>query len=93
MDNFIEELKERCKSNAIRRDITLKDVKAVYILWNDENVSRRKLLEELHRDGNTLRKLDKFIKNYIEERGYDFAEINDGILQKITDEYNYNREK
>ena len=39
MDNFnLDDIKNKCLSSSKHRDLTVKDFKVVYYLWNDKDV-------------------------------------------------------
>ena len=88
MDNFnLDDIKNKCLSSSKHRDLTVKDFKVVYYLWNDKDVSKTKIRQELKRDKYTLDKIDKFIQNYLMKNVINLEEINDKLFGKILNAY------
>ncbi|HEY0088242.1 MAG TPA: hypothetical protein VGB37_05325 [Candidatus Lokiarchaeia archaeon] len=85
MTDFIENLKIECRALKKANIIELKDVKAIYCLWNDKTVSRRKLQDALKRSTSTMQKLDRFINEYLEKNK--IKDVNDEVLQNICNAY------
>ena len=43
-DDYIQALKQKCKSKCIKHPLTIIDFKVIYFLWNDNTVCREKIL-------------------------------------------------
>jgi TPP-dependent 2-oxoacid decarboxylase len=89
MEKIIEELRNKCKRKSFHHELTIKDFKVIYYLWNDNTISREKILEELHRHERTIRKIDRFIKEYFENNKID--KIDDELFQRILTQYEENK--
>jgi hypothetical protein len=85
MNDYITEIGARCKSFSKKHKLTVKDVKAVYYLYDDENVCRKKLEIELRRSTMTLARLDAFIKAWIKKNNPDLT--NEKFFEDILEDY------
>jgi predicted secreted protein len=85
MDSEILKLKQKCKKGNHHHPITIKDFKVIYYLWNDQDITKEKILEELKRHERTCRKIYEYIKEYLQE--HRIEKVNDNILEKIMLEY------
>ena len=87
MSDFnLEEIKNKCKAKHKFKEFTLKDIKVIYFLYNDPDISRKKIEIELKRSTTTVQKINNFIVEYF--KNFSDEKPNDELFQRIADKIN-----
>ena len=80
---YIDELRKKCAMRKNNGKMSESDVKAIYLLWDDPDISKTRLEIEIHHRIRTMEKVYSLADEYIKKNG-----LNENSYKEIAEIFN-----